>query len=103
RFERVLDMRHGLLRRTVEFETASGARVLVRSRRLVSLEDRHLAVIDYEVVALDTALQVEISSELVTHSASGGSDDPRRGKGLGTGALLPCGAAAEGARAVLRA
>jgi alpha,alpha-trehalose phosphorylase len=103
RFERVLDMRHGLLRRTVEFETASGARVLVRSRRLVSLEDRHLAVIDYEVVALDTAVQVEISSELVTHSASDGSDDPRRGKGLGTGALLPCGAAAEGARAVLRA
>ena len=34
---RVLDMRAGVLRREVELETASGARLLVRSRRLASL------------------------------------------------------------------
>ena len=42
RFERVLDMALGVLVREVEWETARGARVLVRSRRLASLADRHL-------------------------------------------------------------
>lgn len=43
RFERVLDPGTGVLSREVEWETLRGRRVLVRSRRLASLEDRHLA------------------------------------------------------------
>src|ERR687886_2572579 len=43
RFERVLDMQTGVLTREVEFETGRGRRLLVRSRRLASLEHRHLA------------------------------------------------------------
>ena len=39
RFERVLDMRGVVLRREVEFETARGRRLRLRSRRLVSLHD----------------------------------------------------------------
>src|SRR5215207_5748435 len=53
RFERALDMRIGVLTREVEWETGRGQRVLVRSRRLASLERRQLAALDYEVVALD--------------------------------------------------
>jgi trehalose/maltose hydrolase-like predicted phosphorylase len=48
RVSRVLDMRVGVLRREVELETPSGARLLVRSRRLASLVRRNLVAIDYE-------------------------------------------------------
>jgi alpha,alpha-trehalose phosphorylase len=53
RLERVLDMRAGVLVREVECRTPRGHHLLVRSRRLASLEQRHLAAMDYEVVALD--------------------------------------------------
>ena len=67
RFERVLDMQIGVLSREVEWETARGHRMLIRSRRLASLEHRHRAARDYEVAALDAAVRIAISSELVTH------------------------------------
>ena len=57
RVRRVLDMRAGVLRREVELETASGARLLVRSRRLASLVRRNLVAIDYEVTVLDGAAE----------------------------------------------
>ena len=42
----------------LEWRTPSGKRVLIRSRRLVSFTDRHLAVIDYEVTMLDADASV---------------------------------------------
>ena len=102
RFERVLDMRIGVLCRELEFETARGRRMLVRSRRLASLEDRHLAAIDYEVVALDGPASIVISSELVTHMPAQTADDPRRGKGFAEKVLVPLSARADETRAVLR-
>jgi alpha,alpha-trehalose phosphorylase len=101
RFERVLDMQIGVLRREVEFETARGDRMLVRSRRLVSLHDRHLTAMDYEVVALDEPVSVTLCSELVTHAPQQGADDPRRGKGFAEKVLVPLAARAAGRRAVL--
>jgi alpha,alpha-trehalose phosphorylase len=101
RFERVLDMRVGVLVREVEFETARGQRLLVRSRRLASLADRHLAAFDYEVVALDAAARVTISSELVTHAPEQTGNDPRRGKGFAEKVLAPVAARADGGRALL--
>jgi alpha,alpha-trehalose phosphorylase len=101
RFERVLDMQLGVLVREVEWETARGQRMLVRSRRLASLEDRHLVAIDYEVVALDAPVRIALSSELVTHAPAGTSDDPRRGKGFAEKVLMPRAARAGGTRAVL--
>jgi alpha,alpha-trehalose phosphorylase len=101
RFERVLDMQTGVLSREVEFETARGRRLLVRSRRLASLEHRHLAAMDYEVVALDGPARIAISSELVTYGPSEGSDDPRRGKGFAEKVLVPLDARASEQRAVL--
>jgi alpha,alpha-trehalose phosphorylase len=102
RCERVLDMAAGVLLREVEYETARGKRVLVRSRRLASLADSHLVAIDYEVVALDADLAVALSSELVTHAPSAGADDPRRGKGFANKVLVPHAARAEGTRALLQ-
>ena len=101
RFERVLDMRTGVLSREVEFETSQGRRLLVRSRRLASLEDRHLAAFEYEVLALDAAVRIDISSELVTHGGVESSDDPRRGKGSVEKVLEPIAAHAVERRALL--
>ena len=102
RFERVLDMRMGVLVREVEWETPQGRRMLVRSRRLASLEHRHLAAMDYEVVPLDGAVHIAISSELVTHGPQDASDDPRRGKGFADKVLVPVEARAEDQRCVLQ-
>jgi alpha,alpha-trehalose phosphorylase len=101
RFERVLDMRAGVLLREVEFETSCGRRVLVRSRRLASLVDRHVIAIDYEVVAIDGDARITVSSELVTHAPEQTADDPRRGKGFAEKVLAPVSAHAEGDRALL--
>ena len=101
RFERVLDMRIGVLMREVEWETARGRRVLVRSRRVASLADRHLAAIDYEVVMLDGDAAVTICSELVTHAPALAADDPRRGKGFAEKVLVPRAARTHGDGALL--
>ena len=101
RFERALDMSAGVLTREVEWETARGRRVLVRSRRLASLADRHLVAMDYEVVALDAGVRIAVSSELVTHAPEQTADDPRRGKGFAEKVLVPLAAGAHGDRALL--
>ena len=101
RVERVLDMGAGVMCFEAEWETARGKRVLVRSRRLASLADRHLVAIDYEVIALDAA-RIAISSELVTHAPEQTADDPRRGRGFAEKVLVPLAAHAEGGRAHLQ-
>ena len=101
RFERVLDMKTGILQREVEFETERGQRLLVCSTRLASFEHRHLAAMSYEVSALDGPVRIAISSELVTYGPGETSDDPRRGKGFAEQVLVPVSARSDGARAVL--
>jgi alpha,alpha-trehalose phosphorylase len=101
RFERVLDMRTGILHREVELETGRGQRLLVCSTRLASFEHRHLAAMSYEVSALDGPVRIAVSSELVTYGPGETSDDPRRGKGFAEKVLVPVSARADGARAVL--
>ncbi len=76
--ERVLDFRTGMLHREVEWVSPGGQGVRVRSARLVSLVQRSVAAICYEVEATDTAVRVVLQSELVTNESlppSGG--DPR--------------------------
>jgi alpha,alpha-trehalose phosphorylase len=77
-FERVLDMRTGTLDRDVLWETRAGKRVSIRSRRLASLEHRHLAAISYEVTLLDAEAPVVISSELLYEpKEENATGDPR--------------------------
>jgi alpha,alpha-trehalose phosphorylase len=102
RFERTLDMRTAVLSRELEFETARGTRLLVRSRRLASLERRHLVALDYEVTALDGGADIAISSELTIEEQEVASDDPRRAKGFGEKPLVPVAVETDGARALLQ-
>src|SRR5215216_4139212 len=82
---RALDMRIGVLTREVVWQTGTGARLVIRSRRLASLEHRHLAAFDYEVAVVAGRARIAISSELVTHGHAAATGDPR-----GARALAPC-------------
>ena len=61
-YGRILDMRAGTLTRELVWTTDGGKHVRVRSRRIVSLEHRHLIAMTYEVTLLDRAAPVVISS-----------------------------------------
>jgi alpha,alpha-trehalose phosphorylase len=101
-YERVLDMRAGILERSVTFRTARGAVVALRTKRLVSLHWRHLAAISYEVTLLSGAAELAIASELVTHlPRPKGHDDPRVGVRMDESALQPVDGRCDGTRVVL--
>ena len=79
RYERVLDMREGTLRRELDWSTASGKHVSVRSRRLVSLEHRHVAAMRLDITVHDRAAPVVVSSEIVNRQdVQFGDDEPER-------------------------
>ena len=67
--ERVLDFRTGLLERQVVWESPAGKKVKVRSARIVSLVQRAIAAISYEVEAVDDGMWVVVQSELVANEA----------------------------------
>ena len=101
-YERVLDMRAGILERTVTFRTARGAAVALRSRRLASLHWRHLAAISYEVTLLEGPADLAIASEMVTHLPQPkGDDDPRVGVRMDESALAPVEQFVDGTRVLL--
>jgi alpha,alpha-trehalose phosphorylase len=65
--ERVLDLRAGTLTREVEWVSPAGRVVRVRSVRLVSLTQRAIAAIRYEVEVLDAPALLVVQSELVAN------------------------------------
>ena len=65
--ERCLDFRAGTLTRTVTWRSPADATVRVRTVRLVSLSQRSVAAIRYEVEAVDTPVRVVLQSELVAN------------------------------------
>ena len=76
--ERVLDLRTGLLHRTVEWASPSGRVIRLRSTRLVSFTQRAILAIHYDVEALDAATRVVLQSELVANEeVPAASKDPR--------------------------
>ena len=66
---RVLDLREGRLTRSVLWRSPAGSRVRIRSERLVSLSQRSVAAIHYEVEAVEKPLRVVLQSELVANEA----------------------------------
>jgi len=89
-FERVLDMERGTLDREILWETPAGKRVSIKSRRLVSLEHRHLAAIFYEVTLLNGKAPVVLSSKLINEQGEVNDEgDPRRARGFRDRVLLP--------------
>jgi alpha,alpha-trehalose phosphorylase len=76
--ERTLDLRDGVLRRHVGWESPAGTKVLVDSTRLVSFVHRGAAAILYEVEPVDSPLRVAIQSELIANEPGPpASSDPR--------------------------
>jgi alpha,alpha-trehalose phosphorylase len=61
-YTRILDMRAGTLTRELVWETPSGKQVVVRSCRIVSLEERHLMAVIYDVVLPEHSAPIAISS-----------------------------------------
>ena len=90
KFERALDMRSGTLERDIIWETPSGKQVSIRSRRLVSFVERHLAAISYEVTVLNADAPIVLSSEMrYDPTPSTNEGDPRLAKGFKERVLLP--------------
>jgi alpha,alpha-trehalose phosphorylase len=76
--ERVLDLRAGTLDRRVEWCSPARRAIRVRSTRIVSLTQRAVVAIAYEVEPLDGDARVVVQSELVANEAlPAPSADPR--------------------------
>ena len=76
--ERVLDFRAGTLHRTAEWVSPAGRAIRMSSTRLVSLAQRSIAAIWYEVEPIDAAARFVIQSELVANEQQPpASNDPR--------------------------
>ncbi|MET9381730.1 glycosyl hydrolase family 65 protein [Streptomyces sp. NPDC002928] len=81
--ERTLDLRRGVLERVCEWTSPAGSTVRVRSTRLVSLTQRAIAAVAYEVEAVGRRSRVVIQSELVANESLPEPDgDPRAAKAL---------------------
>ncbi|GAA2493525.1 glycoside hydrolase family 65 protein [Streptomyces longisporus] len=65
--ERTLDLRRGVLERVCEWVSPAGTTIRVRSTRLVSLTQRAIAAVAYEVEAVGTRTRVVVQSELVAN------------------------------------
>ena len=75
---RELDLRAGVLRRRAEWRSPAGASVRISSTRLVSLVQRAVAAILYEVEPLDAPVRLVVQSELVANEVGAAiEDDPR--------------------------
>ncbi len=76
--ERVLDLRAGVLRRAVEWVSPTERAVRISSTRLVSLAQRAVAAVLYEVEPADEATPVVVQSELLANEPlSSDENDPR--------------------------
>ncbi len=85
RYVRQLNMKSGTLDRDLVWETLSGKLVRIQSRRLISFQQRHVAVIAYQVTILNASAPVLISSEMLYQrpKKQEAFDDPRRAKFAG--------------------
>ena len=95
-YERVLDMRAGVLERSLVWRTRNGERLRVTTRRMVSFENKHLALMSYTVTPLDAAAELAFRSLVVDRQVHSEADqdappagfDPRRSEDM-SGALQP--------------
>ena len=87
-YERSLDLRTGVLTRTVRWRARGGTVVEIVARRLVSLTRTGIAAIDYAVTVVDGGAPLRIVSRLNARVRNAEvSDDPRVGAHLPEGAL----------------
>lgn len=90
-YDRRLNMKAGMLEREILWETPSGKQVLIKSRRLVSFQHRHLSAISYKVTVQNAEAPVVISSEItaVHKTISKDNGDPRQAKAFQSRVIQP--------------
>jgi len=64
-YERVLDMRDGVLRRHIRWMTPSGKDVRIDFERLVSFEEKHLVLMTIDVTVLNADAPVTVSCQII--------------------------------------
>jgi alpha,alpha-trehalose phosphorylase len=90
-YDRRLNMKAGTLDRTLLWETPAGKQVSIKSRRLVSFPNKHVAAISYCVTLVDAQAFVVISSEMAANKPNSRNDhdDPRLAKAFEGRVLRP--------------
>ncbi|MCW2831707.1 MAG: family 65 glycosyl hydrolase, partial [Aeromicrobium sp.] len=83
-YERRLDFRTGVMSRDILWRTPGGKRVQIRSRRMVSFTQRHLAVLTFEVTMVDDYAPIAISSQVLNRQ-DGEDEYHVRSKAMGEG------------------
>ena len=83
-YDRTLDLRDGVLRRELTWRTESQKTVRIRSERMVSFAERHLAVLTFEVELLEAPAPVAISSLILNRQDGQGehAGTPAMGEGF---------------------
>jgi alpha,alpha-trehalose phosphorylase len=91
KYDRRLNMKSGTLDREILWETPAGKQVSIKSRRLVSFANRHVAAISYYVTLLNAQAFVVVSSEMAANEATvrGGEADPRLARAFSNRVLHP--------------
>lgn len=101
-FRKSLDFKIGTLSRDVRWSSSAGKTLRLRTRRLVSLANRHLVAIEYELTAEDIEAEVVISSQLQNDQPlATDTSDPRLAEGFVGRVLHPAGSQFAGLRAIL--
>ena len=98
-YERTLDFRDGVLRRNLVWRTPSGKRVRINSTRMVSMTQRHLAIMTLEIEMLTGEAPIVISSQILNRQD--GVDEYRSPEGAPIGQVDPRKAAAFGERVLM--
>lgn len=88
-YRRSIDFRDGVLRRHMIWRTPGGKRVRVTSERMVSFQERHLAIMSLEVELLDDDAAVVVSSQILNRQDGEGefpdNNSPNAGRGRRNG------------------
>jgi alpha,alpha-trehalose phosphorylase len=99
-FRLALELKTGTLVREIAWATPAGRHMRLRIVRLVSLDQRHLAAIQYELVP-EADAEIVISSELLYRAPLPNGSDPRLAVGFTGRVLQPAGTCHEALRAIL--
>jgi alpha,alpha-trehalose phosphorylase len=102
-YDRRLNMKSGTLDREILWGMPTGKQVLIRSRRLVSFANRHVAAISYKVTLLNATASLVISSETAVNEPRTvtAANDPRQTRFFGGRVLHPRASYAKDQRIVL--
>jgi alpha,alpha-trehalose phosphorylase len=82
-YRRWVDFREGVLRRELVWRTPAGKRIRVRTSRMVSMTNRHLAQMTMELEMIEGSAPIAVSSQIINRQDGG--DDLRGGIPSATG------------------